>query len=178
MMADAPRVPVLGGSAFALSRVALARLDLITRQGIITAMAAMTILIVTQVFFRYVLANSIDWAEEGARIAFIWAIFLAIPHGIRSGIHVGIDVVVQLLPASWQEALFRLSALLGIILMAIVFFYAWSASAGSWATRLPTVPITSSVYYLAVLVAAGHSILHLALLAWGGRTTWQEEPQA
>ena len=37
---------------------------------------------------------------------------------------------------------------------------------------MPTINVTSAVYYIAVLVAAGHSLLHLLLLAWGGAKTW------
>jgi len=175
MTAEAPEPH--RGSAFIRCRAWLDRLDAVTRSLVIAAMAAMTVLIVTQVFFRYVLGDSIDWAEEGARIAFIWAIFLAIPHGIRGGIHVGIDVVVRLLPPVWQEILFRLSAFLGIALMGVVFIFAWSVAASAWDTRLATIRVSSAVYYIAVLLAAGHSVLHLALLSWGGSTTWQEEKQ-
>jgi hypothetical protein len=40
---------------------------------------------------------------------------------------------------------------------------------------MPTLPITSAVYYIAVLVCGAHALLHLALLAWGGSRTWQGE---
>ena len=166
-----------GGLGIDRCRRALDKLDAVSRWVIIAAMAAMTILIVTQVFFRYMLSNSIDWAEESARITFVWAIFLAIPHGIRRGIHVGIDVVVNLLPSDWQDRLFRLSAILGIVLMAVVLVFAVRVTGDTWNTRLPTIDLTSAIYYIAVLIAAGHSILHLTLLGWGGSSTWQVESQ-
>lgn len=154
----------------------LDRLDSVSRLAVIAAMAAMATLVVTQVFYRYVLSNSIDWAEEMARLAFVWAMFLAIPHGIRRGIHVGIDVLVLKLPPSWREALFRLSAALGALLMAVVFVVCFQVTVETWPELMPTVDITAAVYYIAVLVAALHSLFHLGLLAWGGRAVWPAEP--
>lgn len=165
----------VAGPLFARLRSALAALDAISRWLVIVAMAAMATLVIGQVFFRYALSSSIDWAEEMARLAFVWAIFLSIPHGVRRGIHVGIDVVVMLLPARWQEALFRLGAAMGAVLMAVVLVYGWRVTLDTWPELMPTVDVTSAVYYIAVLVAAGHSLLHLALLTWGGQATWGDE---
>lgn len=165
--------PAPAGPLFGRARAALAGLDAVSRWLVVAAMAAMAALVIGQVFFRYALSSSIDWAEEMARLAFVWAIFLAIPHGVRRGIHVGIDVVVMLLPEGWQEALFRLGALLGAVLMAVVLVTGWRVTMDTWPELMPTVDITSAVYYIAVLVAAGHSLLHLALLAWGGQATWE-----
>lgn len=168
---DTTRAAPAGG-AFAACRGALARVDALSRIAVMAAMSAMAALVVIQVFFRYVLDASLDWAEEMARLAFVWAIFLAIPHGVRIGIHVGIDVVVRMLPQGWQEALFRLSAALGAVLMGVVLFYGWQVTLDTWPELMPTVDITAAVYYIAVLIAAVHSFLHLVLLAWGGSGTW------
>jgi len=43
---------------------------------------------------------------------------------------------------------------------------------------MPTLNLTAAVYYIAVLFAALHSVLHLVLLAWGGRDTWKDEAAA
>jgi TRAP-type C4-dicarboxylate transport system permease small subunit len=155
-------------------RQALAQVDRVSFLLVVVAMALMTSLVAGQVFFRYVLSNSIDWAEEMARLMFVWVMFLAIPHGLKTGIHVGIDVVVCRLSRGTQDTIFRITAALGAVLMAIVFYYAGQVASDTWDELMPTVDVTSAVYYLAVLVAAGHSFLHLVLLTWGGPTTWNE----
>lgn len=161
--------------SFEFCRRWLTRIDSVSWVAVIAAMIVMTALVVAQVFYRYALSDSIDWAEEMARLAFVWAIFLALPHGIRSGIHVGIDVAVAMLPEIWRERLFRFSAALGAALMAVLLYYGWQVTLDSWPELMPTVDMTAAVYYIAVLVAAVHSFLHLGLLAWGGSATWQEE---
>lgn len=160
------------GPLFSRARSGLAALDAVSRWLVIFAMAAMAALVIGQVFFRYALSNSIDWAEEMARLAFVWTIFLAIPHGVRRGIHVGIDVVAMLLPPAWQEAFFRIGAAFGAVLMAVVLIYGYRVTLDTWPELMPTVDVTAAVYYVAVVVAAAHSLLHLLLLSWGGQATW------
>ena len=171
-----PQAGPARGPVFVTARDGLARLDALTRWLVIGAMAVMTGLVVMQVVFRYALSTSIDWSEETARLAFVWAMFLALPHGIRAGVHVGIDALVVTLPRRLQDAIFRVTALLGAALMAAVFWFATEVAIYSWPELMPTLNMTAAVYYIAVLVAAAHSILHLVLLAWGGADTWTEEP--
>ncbi|EPX79413.1 Tripartite ATP-independent periplasmic transporter, DctQ component [Litoreibacter arenae DSM 19593] len=156
-------------------RIAVDRIDRSTLFLVVGAMAAMAILVVGQVIFRYVFNSAIDWAEEVARLAFVWAMFLAIPHGIRRGVHVGIDALVVRFSQGLQDRLFRLSALIGAALMAVIFAYAWQVTVYTWPELMPTLNLTAAVYYIAILIAAVHSVLHLLLLAWGGRSTWEEK---
>jgi TRAP-type transport system small permease protein len=167
--------PPNGGPVFSRARRTLERVDHATRYAVIGAMAVMTVLVVTQVVFRYAFASAIDWSEEVARLAFVTAMFMAIPHGIRRGVHVGIDALFVKFPPACQNILFRASAALAAALMAVIFWYAWEVTVYTWPEMMPTLNMTSAVYYIAVLLAAIHSALHLLLLAWGGRDTWAHE---
>jgi TRAP-type C4-dicarboxylate transport system permease small subunit len=81
-------------------------------------------------------------------------------------------VIVNLLSARLQDGLFRLMSALAALLMALVFQATIFVTADKWQELMPTVEITAAVYYIAVLIAAGHAFLHLVLLAWGGRRAW------
>lgn len=139
----------------------LATTDLVSYWAIITAMSMMTLLVAAQVFTRYILDMSIDSADELSRLFFVWAIFLAIPHGIKSGIHVGIDAVVMKLPPLWRQRLARITAALSAVLMIILFFSAAQSVGEKWQELMPTIEITAAVFYIAVLICAGHSLMHL-----------------
>src|SRR5215217_8725994 len=84
---------------------------------LLAAMAAMVTVVSAQVALRYGLNRSIDWADEAGRLAFVWSIFLAIPLGVRDGAHIGIDILVDKLPAAGQSALRRAGAAAGAALM-------------------------------------------------------------
>ncbi|GAB2717087.1 hypothetical protein GCM10027172_09960 [Halomonas garicola] len=136
-------------------------IDRTSYYAIILAMASMTILVTAQVFARYVLSASIDSADELSRLFFVWAIFLAIPHGIKIGIHVGIDVFVGLLPRAVQRQLARLMALASALVMIALVWLSLGAVADKWQQLMPTIPVTAAIFYIAVLISAGHSLLHL-----------------
>lgn len=139
------------------------------------AMAAMVILVSLQVFFRYMLNSSIDFADEGSRFFFVASIFLAIPHGIRSGVHVGIDLLVVKLPTKWQAVLFRLICALSAGLMLVVAGTGWGATVDKWGEMMPTLPISAGYYYVPVVIAGVHGFLHLLLLTCVGRDILDEE---
>lgn len=147
-------------------------LDKLSLAAIVVTMAAMSMIVIAQVFWRHVLNSSIDSADELSRLLFVWAMFLAIPHGIKYGVHVGIDLVVHMLSPSVREFMFRLMAAAAAALMIAVFMAAWIAADEKWAQLMPTLPITASIFYIAVLVSAFHSIFHLVLFAWGGSSIW------
>lgn len=141
---------------------------------IVIAMGAMTIMVSLQVFWRYVLSSSINSADELSRLFFIWAMFLAIPQGVKYGIHVGIDLLVHRFSPRTQEALFRFVSIAGAILMAAAFYAAWIATGDKWQELMPTLPITAAVYYISVLWCAAHSFLHLFVHACYGSKVWGE----
>ena len=141
---------------------------------IVVVMAAMTILVAAQVFYRYALSSSIDSADELSRLFFIWAMFMAIPHGIKLGIHVGIDILVSQFSQFVQEVLFRLMNAASAILMVLVFYVTIYVTADKWQDMMPTIDVTAAVYYIPVLLSAAHSVLHLTLFALGGSKVWEE----
>ena len=63
-------------------------------------LALMSIIIVLQVFFRYVLNNSLSWSEELARYLFIWMIYVGISYGVKMHKHICVDAVYTFMPKS------------------------------------------------------------------------------
>jgi len=149
------------------------RLDQASYFIIVAAMAAMTVLVSAQVFYRYVLSSSIDSADELSRLFFIWAMFMAIPPGIKHGVHIGVDILVRTLSPMVQEKLFRLMCAASAVLMLLVFYVTIYVTADKWQDMMPTVNITAAVYYIPVLISAGHSVLHLLIFTLGGSKVWQ-----
>lgn len=147
---------------------ALGAVDWLSAAGVIAFMAVMVAVVSAQVFLRYLFNASIDWADELSRLCFVWAIFLAIPHALKRGAHVGVDLVVRLLPARARLATFRVTAVLGMLLMAVAAWQAVVVAADTWDQLMPTIDASSGWFYVAVVVGCAHSVLHLALLAVRG----------
>lgn len=58
----------------------------------------MFIVVLIQVFFRFVLHNALSWTEEVARYLMIWMICVGISAGVKSRAHIGIEAIVDRLP--------------------------------------------------------------------------------
>lgn len=151
----------------------LEMLDKASLMVIVLSMSAMTIMVSLQVFWRYFLGSSIDSADEVSRLFFVWVMFLAIPHGIKYSVHVGIDLLVAALNPRARGGLFRVTAAAGAVLMAAVFYASWVATADKWQELMPTLPVTAAVYYIAVLISSAHSFAHLTMQAWMGESIWE-----
>lgn len=156
-------------------KAAMEKIDWATAKILVTTMGVMAVLVCVQVFSRYVLSSSIDWADEISRLMFVWSMFLAIPHGVKAGVHVGIDVLVKLLNPTIRRNLARVMLAACSILALVVFYNGVIVVVQKWDELMPTVDITASVYYIPVLIAMLHSFLHLLFLAVAGPDVWRQE---
>lgn len=154
-----------------LYRTILGRVDRVSYVGVVITMALMTLLVTAQVVTRYAFNSSIDSADELSRLFFIWAIFLAIPHGVRYGAHVGIDLMVSKLGAKNRAIVFSIVSGLGVFLMAVVMYAATIATIDKWPELMPTINFTAAVYYIPVLICAFHSLLHLLWQVFAGESS-------
>jgi C4-dicarboxylate transporter DctQ subunit len=84
--------------------------------------AASTILFVN-VIGRYVFNFSFVWAEEVVRYQIVWLVFVGASVAARKGIHIGVDALVQIMPAGMQK-LMRIAVLcLCVLFCGILLFY-------------------------------------------------------
>ena len=85
----------------------------------------MVVVILLQVFFRYVLNNALPWPEEASRFLMMWSTALMAPTAFRRGGFVAIDMVIRMLP--------RLVATgLSVFLMAVTILVLWIALGIGW----------------------------------------------
>lgn len=143
----------------------LTRADTGARLVAITSAAVMVCVVTAQVVMRYGFNASFDWADEVSRLAFVTGIFIAIPLGIRDGTHVGIDLVINRLPALPRRLIRRLTSALAGAMLLIVTWATVEVAGATWSERLGAIDITSSVFFFPVIVGALHSALHLLHMA-------------
>lgn len=74
----------------------LARIALWVAGG---GLVLMTVFVFAQVFVRYVLNDSLQWAEPASVMIMAWFIFLGAAVGVREGYHLSFDVLLFVLPA-------------------------------------------------------------------------------
>ncbi|MGR3713550.1 MAG: TRAP transporter small permease [Shimia sp.] len=96
------------------------------RQISVVALGLMVVVILTQVFFRYVLNNALAWPDEAARFLMLWMVGLMAPSAMRWSGFVAIDTLPSALPR--RPALVLTAVLLamslGVLLVAVQHGYA------------------------------------------------------
>ncbi|MEJ5989397.1 TRAP transporter small permease [Ramlibacter sp. PS3R-8] len=135
---------------------------------LVASVAVMVNVVASQVALRYGLNESIDWADEIARLAFVWSIFLAIPLGVRDGAHIGIDLVVDKLPPAGQSALRRAGAAAGAAMMLAICWAAVRTCREQWDELMSTVDISVGWFIVPVAVGALFSAFHLLHIVIAG----------
>jgi TRAP-type transport system small permease protein len=152
-----PVVPAAAAWPLRLLRAA----DKLLTGVLLAAVGAMVAVVAAQVALRYGLNRSIDWADEIGRLAFVWAIFLAIPLGVRDGAHIGIDLLVDKLPAAGQRALRRTGAAVAAAMMFAICWAAGRTCQEQWDELMSTVDLSVAWFIVPVAVGAFMSALHL-----------------
>ena len=71
----------------------------------LTLIGAMTLVILYQVFMRYVLNDPPTWSEEMSRFMMVWMTFLVAPIAYRRGMNVAIETLSRYLVGRPQAAL-------------------------------------------------------------------------
>jgi TRAP-type C4-dicarboxylate transport system permease small subunit len=85
----------------------------------------MVVVILLQVFFRYVVNNALPWPEEASRFLMLWSTGLMAPTAFRRGGFVAIDMVIRLLPRMVATGL-------SVFLMTVTIFVLWIALGIGW----------------------------------------------
>jgi TRAP-type C4-dicarboxylate transport system permease small subunit len=84
-------------------------------------LVCMAIIIIINIFMRYVLNTGLRWAEEVAKLIMVWFTFIAMAVGVKQGLHISLHVLPRALPAWIENSLVFLKNII-ILALAVVFF--------------------------------------------------------
>jgi TRAP-type transport system small permease protein len=126
------------------------RLERLVEYLMALALFIMVVLVFGNVVLRYGFGSGIAWAEEIARLMFVWLIFLGAILALRQHAHLGVEMLVARLPAAGRRWMAVLSHLLVLYALAL-FLY------GSWTQTLIGLDTFSTVlrYPTALMASAG-----------------------
>lgn len=107
-----------------------------------------------QVFMRSVLNAPPSWSEEVALLAFTWAVLLGIAYGVREGIHVRMDVLLDALPAPLRTAGERLVLALVVGVGVFLLVAAWRYMSSSTGTTSAAIGYPMPLLYASAVACA------------------------
>lgn len=107
-------------------------------QALVCSMGiAMATIVAVQVFFRYVLNQSLFWSEEVARMLLVWLTFLGATTAYYHGAHPGVDGLFRRLSPAWQKGVACLTHMASLGLFAVMMV---SGVEFAWFVRLQITP--------------------------------------
>ncbi|MGE4250208.1 MAG: TRAP transporter small permease [Parvibaculaceae bacterium] len=136
-------------------------MDTVSSWIVISSMAVMTTVIFVQVIFRYFFNQSLSWGWDIPRLCFIWLVLLSIPLGIKYNAHVGVDFLNDRVPGGAQRFLRRFNAFFMLLLSLVAAWFAARLGLQTADQMMPGVPLSVSLFYVALAISQVHSALHL-----------------
>ena len=130
------------------------RLNRIVETLIGINMILLTVVIFAQVFFRYVLKDSIPWSAEVARYLFISVVFLGLSSAYRRGEHLGFTVLLERSNEKWTSRILLLIHLLVMLLMIILVVFGYKAAVHAGRQISPGLQVKMSVPYSLVPIGS------------------------
>ncbi len=139
-------------------------------------LVAMTLLVFLEVVMRFGFNSGLIWIQEATLYTSAWFVLFGASYGVRIGAHIGVDVVVKLLP----EPMRRVA---GLIAIALCFVYCGLFLMGSWdylqlmhmiGIEMEDLPIPKWLAMIIMPVGFVLLVIRFAELGWGILTGKQD----
>ena len=137
------------------------------RWALILLLAAMAVIIFTNVALRYLTSQSIEWAEEVSRHMMIWLTFLGAGPVLRYGGHIAVENLQDVMPRVLAVSIRALVALLLFAFFGFMIWYGWLYMGRTMFQLTPVTQIPFAYIYAAIPVGGVLLIVHLLLILRG-----------
>jgi TRAP-type transport system small permease protein len=131
----------------------------------VALLAGYFVLVLLQVFFRYVLNESLFWAEELVRGAMLWGIMLSSALVAASRGHIRVEVLELMLPPGGRRMVVWTANALTLAFSLILLWAGIQFIDRTWMQQSPVLDVPKWTVYLAIPVGAALESL-LMILTW------------
>lgn len=114
-------------------------------------LVAMTVIVFAQVFVRYLLNNSLHWAEPSAVLIMGWFIFFGAAVGIREGSHLSFDVLLHFVPEKLKLVFFTISDLAIAAFSFGMVWYGWQLAEKAYTNIIPGLGVSRAVDFAPII---------------------------
>lgn len=132
-------------------------LDRLEEVLIASFMAAATLVTFVAVAMRYTTGSGISWAQELTIYLFIWMAKFGAAYGVRTGIHIGVDFVVNWASPANRRRLIITALSLGAIFTGVIAFFGarWVIFIYGTGQESPDLEMPMWIIYLAIPFGSG-----------------------
>ena len=139
----------------------------INRWVLILLLAAMSVIIFTNVVMRYLTSDSLEWAEEVARYLMIWLTFLGAGPVLRYGGHIAVENLQDALPRAGAIALRAVVAALLFAFFGFMVWYGWLYMERTMFQLTAVTQVPFAYIYSAMMIGGVLLIVHFLFVVRG-----------
>ena len=121
----------------------------------------MTILVITQIFFRYILGNPLGETQELSIYAMVWVIMLGSTIAVRNKTHIAVNYFVELLPLNLTNIVNKICYMLTLVFFVILTQQGWALMTRAMLQNSPSTGIPVGYVVASIPFCAAISILYI-----------------
>ena len=143
-------------------------IDLFEKYTITIAFAVATLLLFTNVVLRYVFDTGLSWVLETVQYLFAWVVLIGAAHGVKVGIHLGIDILIEKLSPHIRKFAVLLAVLCCLAFVVIVDYQSiiYIMKIQQWGDRTQDLQIPQWIPYLAIPIGLTLMLYHFLFIGW------------
>ena len=125
------------------------------------------VVILIQVFFRYVLQSPIEWYLEVVEISYMWALFMGISIAFKTGSHIQFIFLFNSMNPKMQRIVAFFGQLLSVVFFLFIAIYGFKFFSFSRNYIMPTIEISQQWKFLCVPLSGVIMLFHSLELVFG-----------
>ena len=119
-----------------------------------TLLVGMAVVIIVNVFMRFVLNSGLRWGEEVAKLFMVWFTFIAMAIGVKQGLHISLHLLPKNLPAKLEKLLLFLKDIITFLIALVFLIYGIKLVQFTSRSIMPATEWPSSILYLILPISA------------------------
>ena len=143
-------------------------IDLFEKYTITIGFAVATLVLFTNVVLRYVFNTGLVWALEFVQYLFAWVVLIGAAHGVKVGIHLGIDILLEKLSPKLRRIALICAISCCIVFIGIVDYesFWYVIRIYQWGDLTEDLRIPQWIPYLAIPTGMTLMLYHLMTVGW------------
>lgn len=119
-----------------------------------------TVLVNVNVLMRYILKSPLYWCEEVVTGLFVWTVFIGSAYAYRTHAHLGVDILVNLIPEKAEVAVKMAIDLLEFAVLVMLTHISLQYVLNTWDKLTNTLRVPNWYISIAVPIGFGLSLIY------------------
>lgn len=119
---------------------------------VVSAFALAIVIMSLQIVFRFFFQSPFMWAEEIARLLFVWIVYLGVPVAIKRHANIAVDYFIQYLPQQFNRRLKVILYIIAATFSLIIAYLGMLMIIQNMHMSIRTLPISQAIWYIPIML--------------------------